>query len=139
LAIGPTDWFHAMGTEGWKEQELWSEGIRIHATPLETGGQNIERFLGRALEGKADLAAVRHSMIASSPLYFASRLTLSQHHYGLEDTSVPTLNGRQLVDELKCFHRPYTAFFYPNQGHDTDRIIAPPTTRDFIARSLRLK
>lgn len=24
---GPTDWFYAMGTEGWTEQELWSEAV----------------------------------------------------------------------------------------------------------------
>ena len=136
---GPTDWFYAMGTEGWSEQELWSEGLRIHATPLETGGQNLERFLSRAIEGKADLAAVRHNMIASSPLYFARRLGLSQHHYGLEDTSVPSRNGTQLVERLKNFHRPYTAFFYPNEGHDTDRINAPVTTRKFIADALGVK
>jgi len=114
---GPTDWFYLMGTEGWTEQELWAEGLRTHATPLETGGQNIERFLSKALEGSADLAAVRHNMIASSPLYFAKRLPLSQNHYGLEDPSVPSRNGRELIAELRHSGVPpgrYTVFFYPD-------------------------
>jgi len=45
----------------------------------------------------------------------------------------------KLVNELKKFHRPNTAFFYPNEGHDTDRINAPVTTRKFIAAALGVK
>lgn len=134
---GPTDWFYAMGTEGWTEQELWQEGVRIHATPFETGGQNLERFMGKAIDGKASLADVRHNMIASSPLYFAKRLPFSQHHYGIEDVSVPVINGRQLDRILK--QRPANrsmVFFYPDQGHDTDRILEPLAAKAFIAKAL---
>lgn len=130
---GPTDWFYLMGTEGWTEQELWSEALRTRATPLQTGGQNVERFLKRAIDGDATLAQVRHRMIASSPLYFAQRLPLSQHHYGLEDTSVPVRNGRQLEARLKDRAVPKSVFyFYPDQGHDTDRLLAPEYSRQFI-------
>jgi len=137
---GPTDWFYAMGTNGWTEQELWAEGLRTRANTLQTGGQNIERFLKRAIDGKATLAEVRHRMIASSPLYFASRLPQSQFHYGLEDPSVPVRNGRELVARLRSHQVPvnrYRAFFYPGQGHDTDRILAPVYSREFITRILR--
>jgi dipeptidyl aminopeptidase/acylaminoacyl peptidase len=137
---GPTDWFYAMGTEGWTEQELWQEGVRIHATPLETGGQNLERFMGRAFDGKATLADVRHNMIASSPLYFAKRLPLSQHHYGIEDVSVPVRNGRQLVQILGQKPRNnFAAYFYPDQGHDTDRIKEPRLAKVFIAKALGIR
>ncbi len=95
---GPTDWFHLMDTEGWTEEETWAEALRMRASPTELGGQNVERFLSKAIARKANLAAVRHNMIASSPLYFASLLPLSQNHYGLEDTSVPTVNGYRLID-----------------------------------------
>jgi hypothetical protein len=137
---GPTDWFYAMGTNGWTEQELWAEGVRIRANTLQTGGQNIERFLKRAIDGKATLAEVRRRMIASSPLYFAVRLPRSQFHYGLEDPSVPVRNGRELVASLRRHRVPatrYESFFYPGQGHDTDRILAPAYSREFLEKILR--
>ena len=132
---GPTDWFYLMGTEGWTEQELWGEALRTRATPVQTGGQNVERFLKRAIDGNATLADVRHRMIASSPLYFAKRLPLSQHHYGMEDPFVPVRNGRKLEAELKGREKS-TFYFYPDQGHDTDRLLAPEYSREFIARAL---
>ncbi len=33
----------------------------------------------------------------------------------------------------------YQAFFYPGQGHDTDRLVAPIKSRDFIAAALGVK
>jgi len=137
---GPTDWFYLMGNQGWTEQELWTEGVRIHANTLETGGQNLERFMGRAIEGGADLAAVRQNMIASSPLYFASRLPLTQVHYGLEDPSVPSRNGYRLIAKMKeggMKAGRFQAFFYPGQGHDTDRLAEPEAARAFIKNALR--
>jgi len=139
---GPTDWFHLMDTEGWTEEEMWTEALRTRATPTQPGGQNVERFLSKAIAGGADLAAVRHNMIASSPLYFAGRLPLSQNHYGLEDTSVPSVNGYRLIEELRKSKMPktrYQAFFYPGQGHDTDRLVAPVKSRRFIAAALGVK
>jgi acetyl esterase/lipase len=139
---GPTDWFHLMDTDGWTEQEMWAEALRMRATPTEPGGQNVERFLSKAIAGKADLAATRHNIIASSPVYFAARLPLSQHHYGLEDPFVPSVNGYRLIDEVKR-HRVapsrFEAFFYPDQGHDTDRLEAPVKSRRFIAAALGVK
>jgi tetratricopeptide (TPR) repeat protein len=139
---GPTDWFYLMGTNGWTEEELWGEAVRTHANTLETGGQNLERFAMRAIEGKADLRAVRHNMIASSPLYFAKRLPRAQLHYGIEDPSVPVRNGYEFVRQLSR-HRAqrsrYQAFFYPGQGHDTDRLAAPAAARSFIAGMLGVR
>jgi hypothetical protein len=139
---GPTDWFYAMGTEGWTEQELWSEALRTKANTQQTGGQNVERFLKRAVDGEAGLEDVRHRMIASSPLYFAQRLPRSQHHYGLEDPSVPVRNARQLIAQLRRHRVPasrYEAFIYPGQGHDTDRLVAPIKSREFIVRALKAR
>jgi tetratricopeptide (TPR) repeat protein len=136
---GPTDWFYAMGTEGWTEEELWSEALRTRANTLQPGGQNVERFLKRAIDGGAGLEDVRHRMIASSPLYFANRVPRSQHHYGLEDPSVPVRNARDLIAQLRRRRVPatrYQAFLYPGQGHDTDRLLAPIKSREFIVRVL---
>lgn len=136
---GPTDWFELMGTGGWTEQELYAEGLRTRAAPGETGGQRVERFLLKAVEGKESLQQVRHRMLASSPLYFARRLPQAQLHYGEEDVSVPVRNGRQLIAELKLQRIPatrYQAFFYPGAGHDTDRIKAPILTREYLSKFL---
>lgn len=136
---GPTDWFELMGTGGWTEQELYAEGLRTKASPTETGGQRVERFLLKAIKGEADLRAVRRRLLASSPLYFARRLPRNQLHYGAEDSSVPVRNGLRLVAELKRHRVPaarYRAFFYPGAGHDTDRILAPILTRRFITKAL---
>ena len=150
---GPTDWLYAMGTNGWTEEELWGEGVRTRASTQQTGGQNVERFLLQAINGKATLRDVRNRMIASSPLYFAHRLPPSQHHYGIDDTSVPARNGRELMERLvakdidvsttldsKCARaRSYQMFFYPDQGHDTDRIVAPRASAWFISKWLGVK
>lgn len=96
----------------------------------------------RAIEGKASLADVRHNMIASSPLYFADRLRArTQLHYGLEDPSVPSRNGRAFVAKLKRKAQTakiFQAFFYPGEGHDTDRLAMPEAAK-FILKSLDLK
>jgi hypothetical protein len=79
-------------------------------------------------------------MIASSPLYFAKRLPLSQHHYGIEDISVPVINGRRLEQVLtrKPANR-FSIFFYPGEGHDTDRIKEPRLAKSFISKALGVK
>jgi dipeptidyl aminopeptidase/acylaminoacyl peptidase len=136
---GPTDWFKLMGTEGWTEQELYAEGLRTRATPTETGGQSIERFLLKAIRGEETLREVRLRMLASSPLYFARRLPRVQLHYGVEDPSVPLRNGLALASEIKRQTGSASrldAHFYTGEGHDTDRIAAPILTREFLAEAL---
>ena len=141
-SAGPTDWFELMGTEGWTQQEIFSEGMRTRAGVEETGGQLIEHFLMKAIRGEENLPAVRHRMLAGSPLYFAGRLPRALLHYGYEDPFVPVRNGLQLMAEMKRQRVPakkYQAFFYPGEGHDTDRLAAPVLSRQFIARMLLRK
>lgn len=153
---GPTDWFSLMGTEGWTQQELFAEGLRTRAGPSETGGQLVEHFLLKAVHGEENLNEVRHRMLASSPLYFSQRLPRVQLHYGIEDPFVPVRNGIQLATRLKlrtsikgdpretssslqtfASRHPVNtsrseSFFYPGQGHDTDRQVAPARSREFL-------
>ena len=137
---GPVDWFYLMGTEGWTEQELWREAMRTGATPLETGGQNLERFMKKAIEGREDLAVVRRRLIASSPLYFASRLHDSQSHYGVEDTAVPVVNAVTLNAILRRPpDRDNRVFIYPAQGHDADRLQTPAKIRAFFLKETDLE
>lgn len=158
---GPADWFSLMGTEGWTQQEIFAEGLRTRAKPNETGGQLVEHFLSKAVRGDEDLPAVRRRMLAGSPLYFANRLPRVQMHYGMEDTSVPVRNGLRLAERLKFSARAASprypeemssairksgavfmqrgkseAFFYPGQGHDTDRLLAPLLSRKFLIDEL---
>lgn len=134
---GPTDWFELMGTEGWTQEELFQEGMRIQANPEQTGGQLIEHFLLKAIRGTEGVAEVRHRMLASSPLYFARRMPIVQLHYGIEDPFVPVRNGRRLAAELnKVGTRRPQSFFYIGQGHDTDRLAAPHSMREFFVKHL---
>lgn len=156
---GPADWFSLMGTEGWTQQALFAEGLRTRAKPDEIGGQLVEHFLMKAVRQEEDLNGVRHRMIAGSPLYFTKRLPRLQMHYGMEDTSVPTKNGLQLAkrlgfqvakvsparklapaiqqtDALYMRRGGSEAFFYPGQGHDTDRLLAPILSRQFLIDEL---
>jgi hypothetical protein len=151
-----------MGTEGWTQQEIFAEGLRTRAKPDETGGQLVEHFLLKAVRGDEELPAVRLRMLAGSPLYFANRLPRVQMHYGMEDTSVPVRNGLRLAEKLKFSPRKVSqaypdgqlssairksgavfmqrgkseAFFYPGQGHDTDRLLAPRLSRKFLIDEL---
>jgi tetratricopeptide (TPR) repeat protein len=141
-SAGPTDWFELMGTEGWTQEEIFAEGLRTRAGVEETGGQLIEHFLMKAIRGEENLQAVRRRMLAGSPLYFAGRLPRALLHYGNEDPYVPVRNGLQLVAQMKRQLVPakrYQAFFYPGEGHDTDRLAAPVLSRQFIARMLLRK
>lgn len=134
----PTDWFSRMGLEGWTQRELVEEGLRNRATPGETGGQFINYFLNAAIAGRRDLGDARLHLIASSPLYFAERLPLSQVHWGLEDTIVPSVNGRDFVARHEAAGRArgcLDSHFHPNAGHDQDRQLAPHETRAFLLRA----
>lgn len=131
----PTDWFRLMGLEGWTQRELVADGLRSRAAPGETGGQFIDYFLDAALAGRRDLRETRLHMIASSPLYFADRVPMTQVHWGLEDTIVPAANGRAFVARYEASERPgacQDVRFHPDAGHDQDRQLAPIWTRDFL-------
>ena len=132
---GPTDWFEHMSEEGWTQQELVEEGLRIHAKPNETAGQFIERFLLKAIDGTQSLEETRLRMIAASPLYFASSLPDLQIHHGVEDYNVPIANARALADSLKKTGRSgaaLEAFFYEGFGHDTDVQVATKRSHKFL-------
>jgi hypothetical protein len=132
---GPSDWFKLMAEEGWTQQELVEEGLRIHAKPNETAGQFIERFLLKAIDGTWNLEEARLKMIASSPLYFAPSLPSLQIHHGVEDYNVPIANARALADSLKKNGRAsheLQVFFYEGFGHDTDVQIATGRSHRFL-------
>jgi predicted esterase len=132
---GPVDWFELMGTAGWTQQELVADGLLNKATPKEEGGQFIERFLRKSITGSRGLRAARLHMLASSPLYFATRLPRLQIHYGIEDEMVPLVNGQALARAMRRLKRKAPAFeasFHPNAGHDLDQRLAYRQSREFI-------
>ncbi|HVE55677.1 MAG TPA: hypothetical protein VNB22_02550 [Pyrinomonadaceae bacterium] len=140
---GPVDWFELMGTGGWTQKEIATDALFNKATPKEDGGQFIERFLAKSVEGKNKLLLreVRLKMLASSPLYFARKLPPRlQIHYGIEDEMVPFANGQQLAQAIRSQKRKasmFEAFFYPNAGHDLDQKMAYRQSKIFL-RSLLL-
>jgi hypothetical protein len=74
-------------------------------------------------------------MLASSPLYFASRLPRTQIHYGIEDEMVPVVNGRALARAMRQLNRRspnFEAFFHSNAGHDLNQRLAYSRSRAFM-------
>lgn len=131
----PTGWFSRMDLMGWTQRELVADGLRNRAAPGETGGQFINYFLSSALDGQSGLRQTRRHLVASSPLYFAERLPLAQVHWGLEDTSVPAVNGRDFVARYREAGRPERCLdvhLHPDAGHDQDRQLAPDRSRAFL-------
>lgn len=125
----PTDWFELMASEGWTQQQISEDALRYHSKLDERGGQFIYNFLRDAVEGKEQLADVRRRMIASSPLYFTSNLPATQVNYGIEDSIVPQINGREFVKRTGNLVK---AHFYPDAGHDQDLFDAPENARRFL-------
>lgn len=58
------------------------------------------QFLDAFKNGQSTIAATRSKMIASSPLYFARRLPLTQLHMGLKDKNVPVIQAYNLEKAL---------------------------------------
>ncbi len=129
---GPTDWFTNMNLGGFKQEELVDMGLHMHSTPFDIGGQFIERFLKKNIEGIDGLKEARKRMIAGSALYFIDKFRNVQVHYGIEDRMVPVVNGTSLVSEVekKKLNLPgFEYFFHATEGHDTDKNIYYPYAR----------
>lgn len=137
----PTDWFSRMDLGGWTQAELVADGLRHRALPGETGGQFIDYFLSGARAEGRGLAATRRHLIASSALYHAGRLPLAQVHWGIEDSIVPVVNGRDFVARYEAERGAgpcLDVWFHPEAGHDQDRQIAPIESRAFLLRAFGL-
>lgn len=136
---GPTDWFELMATEGWTQKEIITDGLLNKSAPNQEGGQVIERFLQKAIDGKWGLREARQRMLASSPLYFADRLPLTQAHYGTDDEMVPLINGQALFAVLKKKVKTvprYSVFYHENSGHDLNQRLAFRESRKFLIENL---
>jgi dipeptidyl aminopeptidase/acylaminoacyl peptidase len=132
---GPADWFELMATEGWTQKEIAADALLNKSAPNEDGGQFVERFLLKAVEGKWNLRDVRFKMIADSPIYFVKKLPRWQAHYGIEDEMVPLVNGQALVRKMKINGRPspdFTAFFHKDSGHDLNQDISFTESKKFL-------
>lgn len=137
----PTDWFSLMGQEGWTQRELVEDGLRNKSTLFQTAGQFIKTFLKSAIKGEENLEQVRLHIIASSPLYFASHLSLAQVNWGIEDPIVPIINGKEFVARYKKSGRSdkcLEVHFYPDAGHDQDRQLAPIFAKEFILKAFKM-
>jgi len=137
----PTDWFRLMDLDGWSQRELVADGLRHKAQPGQTGGQYIHYFLSAALAGRRGLADTRLHLIASSALYAAADLPLTQAHWGVEDSIVPVVNGHELAARWRAAGRParcLDARFHEGAGHDQDRQRAPRQAREFLLRAFAM-
>ncbi len=131
----PTDWFQLMAQGGWTQEELLQYGLDHRSVPQALSGQYIDHFLTSALRGQADLPETRLRLIASSPLYFATALPMTQAHWGADDAIVPVVNGRTLEDRFRRSRRNPVCLdvhFHPDAGHDQDRQLAPLESHQFL-------
>jgi tetratricopeptide (TPR) repeat protein len=140
---GPVDWFEQMGTYGWTLEEQVADGLREGWKPGEGEGsaaQFIERYLKQSIEnGNSDVGGIRLRMLASSPLYFSDQLPVSNLHYGLEDRSVPAVNGRVLARRLEgrgASAPPFTIQLHDGAGHDMPYPAAHDRSRAFLMQHL---
>jgi tetratricopeptide (TPR) repeat protein len=136
---GPVDWFNLMNELGYTQEEFVDAGLINRSTPFQVGGQFIEWYLLKNIQGKDGLAEARNRIIASSPLYFLSRLPLVQAHYGVEDGIVPMRNGMAIQSELnkRAKKKNQGVFFHQNVGHDLDQMIAFGESRKFLMQMLQ--
>jgi hypothetical protein len=137
----PVDWFREMTSLGWSPIELMSDALRRRLPPNTSGGQRVNVTLEQALVGRESLSDVRGKLIASSPLYFAAQLPLTQAHWGQDDGSVPSRNGIALARASRASKRPARCLevvLHQRAGHDMDRLLAPLQSRTFLLRALAL-
>ena len=136
--VGPVDMLGAV-FQGWHQKQLVEAGIMTRSGPANLGGQFIETFLLKSINGKEGLRQMRRRLIASSPLYFTDLIPKTQVHYGLEDNIVPPLNGERLERSAKSGqNRRIEAYYHENEGHDLDMLIAYGKSREFLVQVLIL-
>ena len=78
------------------------------------------QFLSDLVNETATIAETRHKMIASSPIYFAENLPLSQLHLGKEDKIVPVSQGETLEEKIidLGISDKFQLFVYENRNHE---------------------
>ena len=134
---GPAGWIENMPQMGWSQFELVREGLSAKASPNSEAGQSIRTFLKPSISGKMNLPQTRNRLIASSPIYFMSQLPPAQLHYGVNDYTVSTEEGKAIEAALASLgsKRPdISVIFEENGGHDLNPRISVPTTKDFLLK-----
>jgi hypothetical protein len=132
---GPAGWIENMPQSGWSQFELVHDGLFKQSPPHTTAGQAIRTFLKPAIEGKMSLTQCRDRLIASSPIYFVSRLPASQLHYGANDSIVPVEEGRSIeaaLTRLGPKRHDISIICEEDGGHDLNPRVSVPTTRQFL-------
>ncbi len=100
-------------------------GIVSPTNMLELASQNENdseyqcQFLQELINGDITITEARHKMIASSPIYFAQNLPLSQLHMGEDDIFVPKSQGEKLLNKMTSLglDENFELFIYENRTH----------------------
>jgi dienelactone hydrolase len=77
------------------------------------------QFLAALVDNSSDIPTVRHTLIASSPIYFADKLPKTQVHLGAEDKIVPVVQGDELKEVVEAVpnHKAFELYVYQGRGH----------------------
>ncbi len=139
---GPSGWFFNMGTFGWSLQEQVQWALWERWPPGRGWGsasQFIDWFLAESINSKkSNLHAVRHNILASSPLYFLESLPVAQMHYGVEDGSVPIINAEAIQSfsaSLDSSIHNFEIYKHENIGHDQPYPRAYQLTNEFLTNN----
>jgi dienelactone hydrolase len=89
------------------------------------------QFLQELKEGRQTLAQARQRLLASSPLYFAQRLPLTQLHLGSQDRIVPPAQGERLREQMQALGRATQLEYHLYEGRDHQSVATHP---DFAGR-----
>jgi dienelactone hydrolase len=76
------------------------------------------QFLQDLVDGNETIDQARQTMIASSPLFFANRLSKTQYHLAADDKIVPIVQGDQLVDKMRELGLSNKLEYYVYEGRD---------------------
>lgn len=77
------------------------------------------QFLDALVNGTSTVKDTRHTMIASSPVFFAQDLPKTQLHLGAKDRIVPVSQGDQMLSKMNEIGLPQLIemFVYADRGH----------------------
>ena len=131
----PTDWFKSMKRGTTWPQDLQAASVDPDLRPSTLASQFLDWFVRD--RNHLPLSGLRQRILASSPLYFAGRLPVTQVHQGEDDPAVPVQNATALRDALQTSGKVRSeVYLYPGKGHLLDGTAAMATARAFLLKEM---
>ncbi len=130
----PVDWFKLMA----RPDDDWADRIANAAAEFDgPANDRAAQFFDWFLHQRERMPnrQIRQRLIASSPMYFASKLPPTLIHHGTTDRSVPSVNAATMNDlfvRLGFERAKYRVIFHEGSGHMLRNSPAAKQTREFL-------